>query len=196
MVRHLPFCFASSGSAMNLVLETTRLRLRPPETADISAFVPLIGNFRVARNLSRVPHPYTEADGRKWLAEIAAKRADGADFPFALIRKSDGAFLGICSVHPSEDFTVGYWLGEPFWGMGYATEAAHRVARFAFEELGATKLIAGYMTDNPVSGRVLEKLGFAHTHDAPYHCVSRREDVPAHRVALTPGRFENVTLRP
>ena len=181
---------------MNLNLETTRLRLRPPETADIATFVPLIGNFRVAKNLSRVPHPYTEDNGYTWLSDIAAKLPNAADYPFALIRKSDGAFIGVCAVHPSEDFTLGYWLGERFWGMGYATEGAERVARFAFEELGATKLIAGYMTDNPASGRVLAKLGFVRTHDAPYHCVSRQEDVPAHRVALTRERFENASVRP
>lgn len=144
----------------------------------------------MAKNLSRVPYPYSEADGHIWLADLGAKSPDGGDYPFALIRKSDGAFIGICALHPVEDFTVGYWLGEPFWGMGYATEAAHRVARFAFEELGATKLVAGYMTDNPASGRVLEKLGFVHTHDAPYQCVSRGEEVAAHRLVLTRERFE------
>ena len=181
---------------MNLILETTRLWLRPLETADVAAFVPLIGNFRVAKNLSRVPHPYSEADGHNWLAELAGKSSDTADYPFAIVRKSDAAFIGVCAVHPPEDFTLGYWIGEPFWGNGYATEAAHRVARFAFEELGATKLIAGYMTDNPASGRVLDKLGFIHTHDAPYHCVSRGGEVAAHRVALTRERFENVSVRP
>lgn len=181
---------------MNLILETTRLRLRPPETADVPAFVPLIGNFRVAKNLSRVPYPYTEADGHTWLADIAAKLPSAPDHPFALTRKSDGAFIGVCAVHPSEDFTFGYWLGEPFWRMGYATEAAQRVARFAFEELGATKLTAGYMIDNPASGRVLEKLGFVYTHDVPYQCVSRGEEIAAHRLVLTRECFENVILRP
>jgi RimJ/RimL family protein N-acetyltransferase len=102
--------------------------------------------------------------------------------------------IGICAVHPWRDFELGYWLGEPYWGKGYATEAGRRVARFAFEELGATQLLSAYMHDNPASGRVLVKLGFLCTHDETRPCVSRAQEVLHHRMALTRARFlSNVT---
>jgi len=176
---------------MKLVLETARLHLRPPETSDVPAFVPLIGNYRVSKNLSRVPHPYSEEDGQNWVLDIAAKHRSGEDYSFAITRKSDGGFIGVCGVHPTRQFEFGYWLGEPFWGFGFATEAAHRIVRFAFEELGPAALASRHFIDNPASGRVLEKLGFLYTHDEPCRCVSRGEDVPSHCFVLTRERFEN-----
>ncbi len=70
---------------------------------------------------------------------------------------------GCCGLHLRESglFELGYWLGRPFWGHGYATEAARKLAGFAFSRLKATQLTAGYFHDNPASGRVLEKVGFA-----------------------------------
>jgi RimJ/RimL family protein N-acetyltransferase len=176
---------------MKLIFETARLHLRPPEATDVPVFTPLIGDYRVSKNLSRVPHPYSEEDGQNWVLDIAAKHRSGEDYSFAITRKSDGVFIGVCGVHPSRQFEIGYWLGELYWGMGYATEAAHRVVRFAFEELGTPTVIAGHMTDNPASGRVLEKLGFVASHDEPYPSLSRGTVVPAHRFVLTRERFEN-----
>ena len=91
---------------MKLILETARLHLRPPEASDVPAFAPLIGNYRVSKNLSRVPHPYSEADGQNWVFDIAAKHGGGEDYSFAIIRKSDGEFLGTCGVHPSRKFEI------------------------------------------------------------------------------------------
>lgn len=177
---------------MDDTLETARLRLRPPEEGDISVLVPLIGNFSVSKNLSVVPHPYTEADGLTWVRTSRDKRLKGTDFIFALIRKTDNAFIGACGAHPSRDFELGYWLGEPYWGHGYATEGARRVVQFAFDVLGAAMLHAGFVHDNPASGRVLMKLGFTYTHDKPYPCLARGTEVPARRMALTREQFLSI----
>ena len=176
------------------VFETERLLLRAPEAVDLPALVGLISNFAVAKNLATVPHPYTDHDGFTWLADMVVKRRLREDYPFSILRKVDGMYLGCCAVHPARGFELGYWLGEPFWGKGFATEAARRVARFAFEEFGTEKLIAGYMTDNPASGRVLAKLGFVYTHDENAPCLARGKDVPRHRLELTRERFEAVSV--
>ena len=57
---------------------------------------------------------------------------------------------------------LGYWIGVPFWGRGYATEAATEVVRYGFEELGLNKIYAGYFSRNPASGNVLRKIGMRH----------------------------------
>ncbi len=181
---------------MDSILETARLLLRPPEESDVALFAPLIGNFAVAKNLSVVPHPYAESDGFEWVAKMRAKRADGTDYAFALIRKDDAAFIGVCSVHPSRHFEFGYWIGEPYWGNGYATEAARKMAQFAFEQLGAAELVGRYIFDNPASGRVLTKLGFVHTHDAPGKCLARGGDVLSHVMALSRERFNSTNVTP
>jgi ribosomal-protein-alanine N-acetyltransferase len=172
-------------------LETERLLLRPPLASDIPAFVPLIGDFEVAKNLSRVPHPYQESDAQEFLDRMVQARASGTDFNFAITRKSDGAYMGACGVHlRSGPFEFGYWLGKPFWGMGYATEAARRLVSFAFEDLKITELIAGWFHDNPASGRVLEKLGCVPDGAEQRDCLARGHAVYCHNVKLDRDGFE------
>ena len=70
--------------------------------------------------------------------------------------------------HPGPDFTdiyrrsaeFGYWLGEPFWGRGYATEAIAGFSEWAFQAFDLVRLYAMVFTWNPGSARALEKCGF------------------------------------
>src|SRR5437016_6153063 len=110
--------FVCGEDKVTEVLETERLLLRAPEAADLRPLVRLISNLAVAKNLATVPHPYTEHDGSTWLAEMAVKRGLREDYPFSILRKADGMYLGCCAVHPARGFEFGYWLGEPFWGKG------------------------------------------------------------------------------
>ena len=66
---------------MSVLLETERLLLRPPRAADISHFVPLLGDFDVSKNLSRVPHPYTEDDGCAFITWAAYAWTTRDDLP-------------------------------------------------------------------------------------------------------------------
>lgn len=54
---------------------------------------------------------------------------------------------------------LGYWVGKPFWGKGYCTEAARELLRYGFETLGINRIQARHMVKNPASGRVMEKIG-------------------------------------
>src|SRR5580765_7462370 len=124
MVRHLPFCFSLAQTVrenMSVLLETERLLLRPPRAADISHFVPLLKDFDVTKNLSRVPHPYTEDDASAFIVSAAHGWASGEDLAFAIFRKAPSAYIGICGVHPARGLEFGYWLGNPYWGEAYAT---------------------------------------------------------------------------
>ena len=169
---------------MCAVLETERLLLRPPRATDISRFVPLLNDLLVSKNLSRVPHPYTEDDGCAFILKVAQGWASREDLAFAILRKSDAAYIGTCGVHPSRGWEFGYWLGRPYWGQGYATEAAARVVQFAFEELKAERLAAGWYFDNPASGRVLEKLGFVLEGEETRPCLARGGEVRCFLVVL------------
>jgi RimJ/RimL family protein N-acetyltransferase len=57
---------------------------------------------------------------------------------------------------------MGYWIARPYWGQGFATEAAHALIDIA-RTLKLPRLEASHFVDNPASGRVLEKLGFVPT---------------------------------
>ena len=77
----------------------------------------------------------------------------------------DGAAVGGIGVHPGEDVhrhtaTVGYWLGEEFWGRGIMTEAVTAVTDFCFENFPLRRISAEVFANNPASARVLEKAGF------------------------------------
>ena len=73
---------------------------------------------------------------------------------------------GLFRRRPDRDWEIGYWIGKPWWGKGFATELGRGLVDFAAQEFGAGQIIAGHYDDNPASGRVLEKLGFAYTGDA------------------------------
>lgn len=172
-------------------LETGRLILRRQNAGDVPVLAPLIGDFEVARNLSRVPFPYSETDAHEFLARADTQRAEGSDFSFGIERKSDGAFMGGCGAHRREaGWEFGYWLGKPYWGQGYATEAARRLVRFAFEDLRLPVLIAGWFYDNPASGRILAKLGCVPDGEEHRNSLARGHAVRCYNVRLDRDAFE------
>jgi [ribosomal protein S5]-alanine N-acetyltransferase len=189
MVRHLPFCFLVELNAMPR-LETYRLVLRPPEYSDAPAFTALLGDFEVAKNLSRAPHPYQLSDAYDFVSSAAQNRARGEGFIFSVLYKEDEALLGTCGLRLQDGvFDLGYWIGRPYWGMGIATEAARKLISFAFNSLKAESLTAGWFHDNPASGRVLEKLGFVPAGTAAHSCRARGHAVASNRMTLTRENF-------
>ena len=170
-------------------LETTRLLLRPPESGDVKAITAFM-EWDVVKNLSRAPHPYLEEHAHAFLARQEEGRARGSDFAFAVTRKNDGALAGMCGVHLRETgFELGYWLGRPYWGQGYATEAAAEVLTFAFRNLRAGAVEAGWFHDNPGSGRVLEKVGFRPDGRGQRDCAARGESVLCHQMVMSRAEF-------
>ena len=175
---------------MSSSLETERLLLRPPGRRDIPAIVPLANDYDVAKNLSRLPHPYTNEDAQAFVAQVEEKRAAGTDFNFAITRKSDGVYMGGIGLHLKDgSFEFGYWLGKPYWRLGYATEAARRLVAFAFDDLKAEQVSAGWFHDNPRSGNVLAKLGCVPKGFDKRHCLARGMDIGCNLVTLSREAF-------
>ena len=141
-----------------------------------------LGDYDVAKMLARVPYPYSEGDAENFVAEPDPYR-------FAIQRKQDGLFLGMIALHPDQDYEFGYWLGKPFWGRGFATEAAHRLVTYAFVELGRATVHAGWFVDNPASGHVLAKLGARHNGSRMRDCRARGRKVLCHEMLLTRADF-------
>jgi len=177
-------------------LRTKRLKVRAVCADDIPAIVPLLNDFVDVRNLAPIPHPYSEADGRAFLARTERSRAAGLVINYA-VERADGTFIGFCTANIEDEGRrpgegkreLGYWYGKPYWGQGYATEAAFAVAEHAFDKLGAVSLTSGWFVDNRASGRVLEKLGFVHTGTVERNCLARGCTVVSHRVQLTRAAF-------
>lgn len=157
---------------------TARLALRPVVAADEAAVVAGVGDLAVSRWLAVVPHPYTAADFRFFLNEIAV--------PGRVFAVEDASGLsGIISI---EEGVLGYWLAPRAQGFGYATEAGRCLvaAHFAATD---TPLISGYFEGNERSANVLRKLGFMETGRDVKHCRARGADLPHVVVELTAGSF-------
>lgn len=170
---------------------TQRLILREPTLTDTPVFVAILGDYEVAKNLAQVPHPFTQEHYRDAMRAYAQERQNGASYRFAVTRAMDGALIGSCAVDRVAGgvWDFGYWYGRQYWGQGYATEAGRPVLRFAFDDLGAEMLVAHWHFDNPASGHVLEKLGFAAAGPAQRNCAARGREVASTRVQLTKAQF-------
>lgn len=152
-----------SLSAARPVLTLERLKLDTPTLDDAADMVFLANNRRIAQMLARMPHPYGLADARKWIESIDATEPGTATFAVRL--RSTGRLIGACGYHfgpveGSREPQLGYWIGEPFWGKGYATEAAQAVIDHAFSVSGHSEILASCRLTNPGSRRVIEKCGF------------------------------------
>ena len=148
---------------MTTHLETPRLRLRPLAPADAPAIRRLAGDLEVARWTARIPHPFPEGAAEGFIAAVSAELGSGGEFALAISARGDPALLGCCGLDRRADgsFELGYWLGRPSWGRGYATEAVSALAHHAFRTTGTPYLRAGIFPDNLASARVLQKAGFA-----------------------------------
>jgi RimJ/RimL family protein N-acetyltransferase len=145
-----------------LPLETARLTLRPYAPSDIPALVPLIGAREVAATTLRIPHPYTEDYAREFIAGAQADLASGDGLRLGMIIRETGALCGGIGLRIDADHCraeLGYWIGVPYWGNGYATESAIAVVRYGFETLNLHRIFASHTTNNPASGKVLQKIG-------------------------------------
>jgi len=139
-------------------LETPRLRLHPYTEADIPELLPLIGTREVAATTLRIAHPYTEQDAQAFLE--LAKVPD--KLWLAITLRSDGRQIGGIGLRVEKQHQhaeLGYWLGVPFWGHGYATEAAAEIVRYGFDTLALHRIFASHFKHNPASGRILKKVG-------------------------------------
>lgn len=112
--------------------------------------------------LSNVPSPYPADGAAQWLAWAEGEREAGTGVHFAVTL--DGQCIGSCGLThidgKARRCQFGYWIGKPFWGKGYATEACSQALRHGFHELPVDTVEACCLLRNPASLRVLEKLGF------------------------------------
>jgi RimJ/RimL family protein N-acetyltransferase len=172
------------------VLETERLVLRAPRFEDVKAVAALANDRRIAENTLRIPHPYRIADAEAFIA--TANAGDNEVVFLATLR--DGAIIGMCGIATLDGKTpeLGYWLGVPYWGCGYATEAARAVIDHAFMTLGHEQLVSGARVSNAASRRVLEKCGFQWTGVGLYRIRAIASSAPIDRFRLDRGLWASL----
>lgn len=136
-------------------------KLRPWSKEDLPNLVKYANNSKIADNLSDgFPHPFTEADGIRFLKIFQESKAD-----LFLCIDVNGEAVGSIGIHSKQDVhrknaEIGYWLAEPFWGQGILSRAIPQAVNLAFETFDITKVLACPFGKNLGSQRVLEKCGF------------------------------------
>ncbi|MDH4110973.1 MAG: GNAT family N-acetyltransferase [Gammaproteobacteria bacterium] len=153
-------------------LETDRLVLRPFELTDAPAVQALAGARSIADVTLNVPHPYEDGMAEDWIAMHVPGFELGVLLPLAITLRGTAELAGAISLKidpESNRAELGYWLGEPYWGRGYCSEAALAVLRYGFDELKLNRIHASHFARNPASGRVLQKIGMQHEGIARAH---------------------------
>jgi ribosomal-protein-alanine N-acetyltransferase len=143
-------------------ITTERLLLRPFTPEDAEAVRAVACAFEIADMTLSVPHPYSIEDAHKFMALVQDWYKTGTKFPMAVTLRANLALIGCVGLDrhdPNNRAELGYWIGVPHWGKGYATEASAAMLRWGFESLNFNKIIAHHFGRNPASGRVLEKIG-------------------------------------
>lgn len=145
-------------------LHTARLILRPWTLTDAPALYAQAQNPKIGAMCGWLPHK-SMAESREIIEHILLKPHS---FAICLADHQLIGSIGLLSPHDSNlplaagEAEIGYWLGESFWGNGYATEALQTMIAYSFEKQEPTRLLAGVYQENIPSQKVLEKCGFRH----------------------------------
>ena len=137
-----------------------RLILRPFTLADAPDIHRMVADRDIASTTLLIPHPYEDGMAEEWIGTHQSQFEWGEQSIFAIVLRADGSLLGNITLRinqSDEHGELGYWIGKPYWNMGYATEATQAVIRYGFEVLGLQRIFAGHFTRNPASGRVMQK---------------------------------------
>jgi RimJ/RimL family protein N-acetyltransferase len=176
---------------MHETIRTERLLLRPLGPDDAEALVTLFGNWEVMRWLSTPPWPYTLEDAKAFIGAQMSLAPDSRTY-FAITL--DAALIGGIDAHGSRPGeakapVLGYWLGQPYWGRGFMSEAAAGFVRDLFASTGYDTIYSGAFTGNAASLRVQEKLGFERTGEAMHHSGPRGGKLPHINTELARSSF-------
>ena len=167
-------------------IRTDRLVLRQLTMKDAPTISRLVSDYAISRMTCSFPHPMPLLSAEFRIMYLWAQRRRSLAYPYA-ITIDGGELMGMADVFrssPDAALQIGYWVGKPYWGMGYACEAASAIIHEAHVQLGANNLIAGAFSDNTASLRVLQKLGFKPTGETQmYFSMGRLEK--AHSINLS-----------
>ncbi len=156
------------------ILKSKRLLLRPFSEADADEVELLAGEKQIAENTLLIAHPYPRGGAILWIGTHDEDRQLGSGCQLAVTLKRNKQLIGAIGLDINRDNNsaeLGYWIGVPYWGKGYATEAARTVLDFAFIHLNLNRVWAHHFDRNDASGRVLQKAGMRMEGYFPQHIL-------------------------
>jgi len=145
-------------------LETARLWLRWPRHGDARAVQDLAAAREVADMMTKLPHAYPHEGADGFILSTRHTNMEGAGLTLAIAPKARPTMpigmIGLFAARDPAEAELAFWIGRPYWGEGFMTEAVEAMRDAAFRLSSRETLIARAAGDNPASRRVLEKCGF------------------------------------
>jgi len=178
-------------------IETSRLTLRPWSEEDIEPLTRGLNDLKLAKWLAFVPHPYATSDAQNWIKrcqEIASASPPTA-YEFAVELRPERWVIGGVSLNKIDRKAGtaggGIWIANDYQGRGYGREAFEAKIRFAFDQLGLTKLINGYFDGNESSWAMQRKLGYRRVAEVPSRCMADGRQTIEHVTTLLRSDWES-----
>jgi len=143
-------------------LTTERLLLRPFEISDAKRVSELCNNFNIYKSTLTLPYPYPIESALSWIPTHEDNFNNDKMYEFAITDKATGELygaIGLSNNKAHKNGEIAYWVGEEYWGNGYATEALKAIIEFAFLVKGYHKVWGRFFATNPSSGKVMQKVG-------------------------------------
>jgi len=158
---------------MSIIINTERLTLKKIEKKDLKILVNHLNNWNVVKWLANVPYPYTLNDAETWL-DIASKEQLALNIYLKSILIGG---ITISKRTSNNTPVLGYWIGEEYWGKGYAIEACNSLISFFFSNHSGNKLYASHMLKNEKSKKILLNLGFQKVSEGKIFSLSKNTEV-------------------
>ena len=158
---------------MNIELRTDNLVIKKPSKGDLNSLIRELNNWNISKWLVNVPYPYTINDAKLWLKKT---HEDNYSFNIFLKKKLIGG-ISITNKKNNTKPELGYWIGEDFWGKGYAHESCVNLKQYFFSNTSHNIIYASHMKGNIKSKKILMNIGFKFVRTGQIFSISRNEIV-------------------
>ena len=158
---------------MSIIINTERLTLKKIEQKDLKILINHLNNWNVVKWLVNVPYPYRLIDAERWLDKSSKEE-------LALNIYLKSILIGGITINKrtsNNTPVLGYWIGEEYWGKGYAIEACNSLISYFFSNHSGNKLYASHMLKNEKSKKILLNLGFQNVSKGKVFSLSKNKEV-------------------
>ncbi len=178
-------------------LYTERLRLGKIRTKDLPLITEYANNKKISDNTLSFPFPYAEENAVFWMEMEIQGFQKKENFIFAIYEKKSDQFIGGIGLHIDKNNNkaeLGYWIAEPFWNKGFASEAGNEILNYGFNILGLNKIFGTHFLYNPASKRVLRKIGMYKEAEMKQHYFKNGKYEDVIQYCLLKAEFKTDTM--
>ena len=154
---------------MKIELHTDNLVIKKPSEKHLNSLIKELNNWNISKWLIEVPYPYTVDDAKYWVKKT---KQDEYSFNIFLKNKLIGG-VSLSNLRENSKWELGYWIGEEYWGNGYAIEACENLISYFFSNTNNSIIYASHMKDNIKSKKIIINLGFKLVSSGKKFSISR-----------------------